>query len=141
VLVRARDYTYHHAARQDQHNRPADRVMCVCGMSSTPLSSAAAESAALTLGSASETKVAGRIPGDACTYIYIYIEDARLEQSLGAASVYTRRARRWHVPRAQQPRLASSWPLHDIAITNIVWCMAYNGGIGGGGVYCAMVVP
>jgi len=24
------------------------------------------------------------------------------------------------------------WPLHDIAITNIVWCMAYKGSVGGG---------
>jgi len=23
------------------------------------------------------------------------------------------------------------WPLHDIAITNIVWCMAYTRGVGG----------
>jgi len=25
------------------------------------------------------------------------------------------------------------WPLHDIATTNIVWCMEYNKGVGGGG--------
>jgi len=24
------------------------------------------------------------------------------------------------------------WPLHDIAITNIVWCMPYKGSVGGG---------
>ena len=24
------------------------------------------------------------------------------------------------------------WPSHDIAITNIVWCMAYKRGVGGG---------
>jgi len=24
------------------------------------------------------------------------------------------------------------WPLHDIVIANIVWCIAYKGGIGGG---------
>jgi len=24
------------------------------------------------------------------------------------------------------------WPLHDIAIANIVWCMAFKGGVGGG---------
>jgi len=24
-----------------------------------------------------------------------------------------------------------SWPLHDIAMTNIVWCMTYKGGVGG----------
>ena len=28
------------------------------------------------------------------------------------------------------------WLLHDIAITNIVWCIAYKGGVGGG-VYIA----
>jgi len=36
--------------------------------------------------------------------------------------------------------LVATWPLHDIAITNILWCMAYKRGFGGGGVYCAMVV-
>ena len=30
--------------------------------------------------------------------------------------------------------------LHNIAITNIVWCMAYKGGGRLGGVYCATVV-
>ena len=25
-----------------------------------------------------------------------------------------------------------NWPLHDIAITNIVWCMSYTGEVGGG---------
>jgi len=24
------------------------------------------------------------------------------------------------------------WPLHNIAITNMVWCMVYNRGVGGG---------
>jgi len=24
-----------------------------------------------------------------------------------------------------------TWPLHDIVITNIVWCMAYKGRVGG----------
>jgi len=33
-----------------------------------------------------------------------------------------------------------SWPLHDIAITHLAWCMAYTGGVDGGGVYYAMVV-
>jgi len=41
----------------------------------------------------------------------------------------------------EQPfRWARGWPLHDIAIANIVWCMTFKGGVGGGGVYCAMVV-
>ena len=26
----------------------------------------------------------------------------------------------------------AGWLLHDIAITNIVWCMAYTKGVGGG---------
>jgi len=26
----------------------------------------------------------------------------------------------------------SLWSLHDIAIANIVWCMAFKGGVGGG---------
>ena len=32
------------------------------------------------------------------------------------------------------------WPKHDIAITNIVWCMPYKRRVGGGGAFCAMVV-
>ena len=28
------------------------------------------------------------------------------------------------------------WPLHDVDITNIVWCMAYKGGV----VYCTIAV-
>jgi len=32
------------------------------------------------------------------------------------------------------------WPLHNIVITNSVWCMAYKREVEGGGVYCAMVV-
>jgi len=43
-------------------------------------------------------------------YIYIYIEYGRPE-----------------------PWRSVGWPLDDIAITNIVWCMAYKGGVGGGG--------
>jgi len=31
------------------------------------------------------------------------------------------------------------WPLHDIAIANIVWCIAYKRGVRTGGVYCAVV--
>jgi len=33
-----------------------------------------------------------------------------------------------------------TWPLHKIAITNLLWCTAYTRGVGGGGVYCAVVV-
>jgi len=32
------------------------------------------------------------------------------------------------------------WPLQDIAITNIVWYMAYKRKFGGGVVYCAIVL-
>jgi len=34
----------------------------------------------------------------------------------------------------------TTWPLHDIAITNIVWCMTYIRGLGGGVVYYAIVM-
>jgi len=34
----------------------------------------------------------------------------------------------------------AAWPLHDIAITNIVWCIAHKRGVGGGVVKCAMEV-
>jgi len=33
-----------------------------------------------------------------------------------------------------------TWPLHDIAIANTVWCMAYKRRGRWGGVYCAIVV-
>jgi len=36
--------------------------------------------------------------------------------------------------------LYSRWPLHDIAIANIVWCMAYRSGGRKVAVYCAMGV-
>ena len=29
-------------------------------------------------------------------------------------------------------QLLTVWPLHDIAIANIVWCMPYKGGVGRG---------
>jgi len=32
------------------------------------------------------------------------------------------------------------WPLHDIVIANIVWCMAYKREVVGGVVYCAIDV-
>jgi len=37
--------------------------------------------------------------------------------------------------RGREERLDQSipvWPLHDIATTNIVWCMAYKGEVEGG---------
>jgi len=44
---------------------------------------------------------------------------------------------RRYLSRTKQPPPPPSWPLHDIAITNIVWCMAYNRGVGGVGGYIA----
>jgi len=35
---------------------------------------------------------------------------------------------------------AAGWPLHDIAITNIVWFIAYKGGGRGSVVSCAIDV-
>jgi len=35
---------------------------------------------------------------------------------------------------------AGTWPLLDISITNIVWCMAYKREVVGGVVYCAIYV-
>jgi len=34
----------------------------------------------------------------------------------------------------------TGWPLHDIVIANIVWCMAYKREVGGGVGYCPKVV-
>jgi len=34
--------------------------------------------------------------------------------------------------RASERGSAADWPLHNIAITNIVWCIAYKPGVGGG---------
>jgi len=36
-------------------------------------------------------------------------------------------------PRRRKHWPGWAWPLHDIAITNIVWCIALKGGVGGGG--------
>jgi len=33
-----------------------------------------------------------------------------------------------------------SWPLHDIVITNIVWCIADKREVGRGVIYCAIIV-
>ena len=30
------------------------------------------------------------------------------------------------------PEHTSAWPSHDVVIANIVWCMAYTRGLGGG---------
>jgi len=35
-----------------------------------------------------------------------------------------------HVRQRGNSRRTPCWPLHDIAITNIVWCMAYKGRVG-----------
>ena len=42
-----------------------------------------------------------------------------------------------HISRRTRPSWSArastvrTWPLHDIVITNIVWCMAYKGRVGG----------
>jgi len=45
-------------------------------------------------------------------------------------------ARSWPRPPPNVPpgdgNGGTSWHLHDIAIANIVWCMAFKGGVGGG---------
>jgi len=33
-----------------------------------------------------------------------------------------------------------TWPLHDIVITNIVWCIAYKRAVGRGVLYCPIIV-
>jgi len=43
-------------------------------------------------------------------------------------------------PAQTEVRVALIWPLHDIAIANIVWCMAQKKRGRWGGVYCAMGV-
>jgi len=46
-----------------------------------------------------------------------------------------------HAPLRVNPGITPrSWPLQDIAIANTVWCIAYEGGGGGGVIYCALVV-
>jgi len=42
--------------------------------------------------------------------------------------------------RCRRASAVANWPLHDIAITNVVWRMAYKRGVGGGVVYCAIDV-
>ena len=41
---------------------------------------------------------------------------------------------------APPPPADPTWPLHVIVITNIVWCIAYKREVGGGVVYCPIVV-
>jgi len=53
-------------------------------------------------------------------YIYIYI------CFLNNCSRAPRNSLTWPHRRRE---LASDWPLHDIAITNIVWCTAYKRGV------------
>ena len=38
------------------------------------------------------------------------------------------------------PKDVSGWPLHDIVITNIVWCIADKREVGRGVVYCPIIV-
>ena len=42
--------------------------------------------------------------------------------------------------RRVHARSRADWRLHDIAIANIVWCMATTSGVGWGVVYCALDV-
>jgi len=35
---------------------------------------------------------------------------------------------------------STPWPLHDIVLTDIVWCAAYKWEVGRGVVYCPIVV-
>ena len=37
-------------------------------------------------------------------------------------------------------RYGACWPLHDIVITNIVWCIAYKREVGRGVLYCPITV-
>ena len=51
----------------------------------------------------------------------------------------------WGESRRRDPMAAlragsPPWPLHDIAVSNFVWCMAYKRGVGGEVVSCVMVV-
>jgi len=36
--------------------------------------------------------------------------------------------------------MGNTWPLHDIVVTNIVWCIAYTREVGRGVVYCGIDV-
>ena len=60
-----------------------------------------------------------------CMYVYIYTYISIYVAIHLCACIY-------RSPRLA-PRLdpADSWPLQDIVITNIVWCVAYKGRVGG----------
>jgi len=46
----------------------------------------------------------------------------------------------WRIAGGAVGEDTPGWPLQVIAIANIVLCMACKGGVGVGGIYCAMVV-
>jgi len=58
-------------------------------------------------------------------YIYTYIGADDGGVSLGGA---------------QQNQRGVRWPLHDIVITNNVWCIVYKRKVGRGVVYCPIIV-
>jgi len=52
----------------------------------------------------------------------------------------TRSFQVWRIPPPTVSVPVTAARLHDIAIANLVWCMDYKRGVGGGVVYCAMDV-
>ena len=39
-----------------------------------------------------------------------------------------------HVAHTIEKERRAVWPLHDIPVSNIVWCLTFKRGVGGGGV-------
>jgi len=52
----------------------------------------------------------------------------------------TRRDSSRVVPRGGAVNQAVNWPLNDVGIANIVWCIAYTREFGGGVAHCPIIV-
>jgi len=77
-----------------------------------------------------------------CTYIYIYMNPhpATAETCTWRGLTPAARSRATKPTCGKGPINQSIWPAYDIAITNIVWCIAYKRKVARGVVYCPIIV-
>ena len=84
-------------------------------------------------------------------YIYVYINggvhEGGSERHSTRACLRTRPARLrirlfvcLFVHDGATDKALGGWPLHDLVITNIVWCIAYKREVARGVIYCPIIV-